>query len=267
MGSAFPSLTPFEEGGALFLFGSNESSWELLNVIETGGGLTGAVFDVAMSNDGLTTAFVAGTNSTVDSLIFVSVYSLSSNGLFQQIGNSLIEDYFDATTTVGLVEERLFVSSADGFIRVYDLNVTWKQIGTPLAHFDSAMFLPSQEKSIVVTASPFFDIQVFEYQNATWKTLDATILNGFVSNHDIAAVNVWRDGTQILVTESVPDTATGPHYTAKRFYRGIDNVYYLSSETELFHDGILGATQFMDEGSMSFILDAEVAVYQQVPCG
>lgn len=267
---------PFNKGGSLVLFSLGSGVWDEVSTVETGGGIEGAVFHVALSNDGLTTAFVAGQESRNDSF-FVSVYGLSSGGILLQIGNTLIEPWLDSNTTVGLVQDRLFISSNDGLIRTYDLlDGIWQPVGGDIEHFGANLFLSSTDDSVVVTASPFHDIQVFDFgSTGSWQALDVTVLNGFVSSDDLVGVSVGRG--EILVTESVvpssDQNATATKPVAKRFVRGLDDAYYLSSETEILvqhNDGgatpIVHGTQLMDNDDMGFVLDKQVSVYTRDAC-
>ena len=69
----------FAIGGAFLVYHRSNASWAVHAIIETGGGVLGAVFDVSISDDGAVVAFSAG---EINGSSYADVYAVEDKGLF-----------------------------------------------------------------------------------------------------------------------------------------------------------------------------------------
>jgi WD40 repeat protein len=261
---------PFAPGGSLIFYQRNKiNNWELVHEIGIGGGAIGGVFQVDINDDGSTISFLGGLGGD-ESIMFVQVYSNTENAVLLPLGNVLFEDWINYNTTTGIVDERLFVCSTDGFIRAYDLvEGAWQQLGDSIPHDESHMFLATGDKTRLITASLVTGIDAFELQDSKWQPLDLRTLNEQVSSVNLTSIAVSSDGNAILVTETLETNGDvillGLSYLGQLFER-VGNEYQLSATLQFGHPAEVQTTQITEEGDVMFVLDIEVLYYNKIQC-
>jgi WD40 repeat protein len=264
------TVISFAPGGSLFLYKRNETdSWELVNEIEIGGGEFGGVFQVDIVDNGTSISFLGGLGGD-DSIMFVQVYSNTEDAVLLPLGNVLFEDWINYNTTTGIVDDRLFVCSTDGFIRAYDLaEGAWQQIGDSIPHIESEMFLATGDKTRLITTSFVTGIEVFELHDSKWQPLDVRALNEKVSGTDLVSVAVSSDGNEILVTEMMETNGDvlvlGSMFLGQLFER-VGNEYLLAATLQFGRPAEVQATQITDEGGVVFVLDVAALYYDRIKC-
>lgn len=255
---SFVGILPFQPGGSFFIYRREGLQWEFEIEVPIGGGSSGGVVSAAISEDGNSMAFAAkGANKTG----FVSAYTIQTGGFFRLLGNTLTDDWLDSETTVGLVDNRLFVSSSDGFVRTYNLvDNVWEQVGQSVSHFDAPVFIATGNNAIFATVSEYSDVIAHEAQGPYWLPVDVSSINDYLSSEALVSFAISRDGREMMVTEL--EVESSPNYIAK-LYGQVDNSYQLLQEIELNLEGIIELTQLTNSGDFVVVTDTQVVAYQR----
>jgi hypothetical protein len=265
-------LVAADTRGKVFLFARSGLEWSQTLELQTGSDAEMEVFSTAISGDGNVVAYVAGSRTTKSFIVSVHSVTLSEGPPMQTGNNTLSGAWLDNRTVVGISEDRIFVSSSDGFVRAYDMvDGALKQVGQELINVDSSVYLASMNKSVLAIASPLIRAQIFELRDNQWEELDLTVLNGLVITANLVSFRLSTDGIQILTVEQPPkDTnTTGAElkYGAKLFER-VDDTFYLVEALELTEGGVgaFRASQLTISGDFVVAFEGRAVLYVKVPC-
>lgn len=238
----------------LLIFRRNETMWE--QQVKTS--FDGIIVDAAISSGAGKVALVTvQTNGTT-----VAAFDIADDAI-QLTGNIIVEEWLDANTTIGFAEDRLFVASSDEFIRMYDLDGLWREVGEPIPHSKSTMVLASTNKFMVITSSSFEGVAIFEFQDSAWQALELEALNGLISSDQLSGTAVSSDGTHILVTENIQNT-NGTKVA--RLFSRTNDTFFMVDEFEISRKGEIRYVKLSETGEMIIVMSDEIVVYERSSC-
>jgi hypothetical protein len=257
------SLKPIDSGGTFYVFRRVDLDWEMEVSYEVGGGATGGVFSVAISDDGNIMAFVASDSSGAG---YVSVYTVESGSLLAV--DTLREDWLDSETAIDIVGQRLLVSSSDGYVRTYDLlENSLQQVGQDIENFvdDDALvkFAPLNSDVIVMTSGLIFLVEIWEFRDDLWQALNTLAFDDHEATESLVSVAVSAQGDEMMLTVNNKTADFG--YTNKWFRRNGD-FFHLAQNFEMNIEGAVKDTLLLTDGDLLVETESQIVLLRRESC-